>query len=752
MNGTVRDSERKQYSGLERRPASENLDSYQSYSKRNLGSRFTEDDLESQTCPPGETGRYLRQSSGMQSVDNLDGGRGYKNSSMREAAHNEDLLSNSSVDSQVVAKKVAPKKPERKKLKKAQETSSNMEHLIQEQIKLERELKQLQKIRENLAPPLDLGALNTNYMNGSASHDEYYPSEKRLSRSSSSSSEQNKRIPSSKSHKTSHSGHMISGPAHSTARPELTSGDSVDREVEGLLREVSLLKDNEDDTSPLKNNYLSPETTNVLHTHEPRRSSLGMVLNGYHSGVYDPNGYTRHSYSTPPQHNTQFVSVQRNDPAAHDVSLDKVQQFCMLKRQEIYWMNQIRSRRHILEQKLDTLVRQDVEEQYFYSQEELSRTEKAIADLFQSLSHQEVQWLLKNGMASSSPDYIRSPYNVHALQTNNHTSPSVPYNQFEPQFVPRQQQQHSPYPVAPAPSVNGTNAPQRLGYQPTNSQPHYTVNAPPLYPYGTENVLPGFQDSNTSRGNAPYQFQANTNASAMNFVKPYSTDKETQTFNGDQVQNGVNFGHRLNQNVETLESANLTRDRRDLGMRSQDFSRQRVENVSAASQLPEPGNSELGIEANYSQVAPGNHQSLERGGEAPVSHAVPKQRGEKTGEQLTQVSDNEDVHSNMQNRQKPAAVKQPSFDDHEVVKLKEKLEQEQRELQASLEREQIRFMEEQRRLKKEEERQDAWIRQQKMAEQENLQRMRQNLAQNVDGAQGGEQEWSADEVKKTIAI
>ncbi|KAJ7357572.1 Proto-oncoprotein DBL [Desmophyllum pertusum] len=146
INGTERDSERKRYSGSERRPMSETLDSSQSYS------RFAEEDFMSHTCPPGETGRYLRQSSGKEPRESFER-TGYKQPPVRQATQNEDVLSNSSVESQVVAKKVAPKKPERKKLKKALETSSsNMDHLIQEQIKLERELKELQKIRERLVP------------------------------------------------------------------------------------------------------------------------------------------------------------------------------------------------------------------------------------------------------------------------------------------------------------------------------------------------------------------------------------------------------------------------------------------------------------------------------------------------------------------------------------------------------------------------------------------------------------------------
>lgn len=746
---------------------SETLDSYQSYSKSTLGKRLAEEDFLSQTCPPGDTGRYFRQSNGREPRENLDRRPGSKHSYVRQAAQNEDVLSTSSADTQVVAKKVAPKKPERKKLKKAQETSSNIDHLIQEQMKLERELKQLQAIRERLVPPLDLRELNANHVNGSVTNGEHYPSDKRLADPSTSQNGQNRRLPSSKEHKMSPSGHVISGPAHSTARPELTSDDSVDREVEGLLREVALLRDSEDDTSPLKYDYYSPESPNISHRNGTHRSSPGMLVNGYHNGVHQPNvtnGYIQQSYSTPSQFNPQFVSTQRTQPAAPVVSqTDKVQQFCLLKKQEIYWMSQIRSRRHILEQKLDILVRQDVEEQYFYSQEELSRIEKAIADLFQSLSPQEVQWLMKNGMAPSKPEYVRSPYNLHALQTSNHVSPSVSYNQFDQQFLPRQQQQHVPYPVAPGPSVNGMNAPQSFGYLQTNSQPLYTANFSPSYAPGAGNVFPGFQDTSTNTENIPHQFPDTTNASTPSFTKPSSTDKETQTFNGVHIQNGVTPAQRLDYNEETLQSANLQRDPRDLGpLQSANLRRhprglgtktrdrdQRVDNNRSARQLSEPDNSELRIEADHPQVAPVDNARLERE-EALVSQAVPKQQQEKNRGQLAREgTDNEETRSNVHNRQNPATVKQPSFDDHEVVRLKEKLEHEQRELQASLEREQKRFMEEQRRLKEEEERQNEFISQQKKAELENQQRMRDNLAAKAREAEMREQERSADEVRQS---
>lgn len=737
LNSTARDSERKQYSGSEYRPMSETLNSYKPYSKSSLGKRFTEENILSQTCPPGETGRYFRQSSGKEPRDNQDRRSGLKHPYERQVAQSEDVLSTSSTDTQMFAKKVAPKKPERKKLKKAQETSSNMDHLIQEQIKLERELKQLQEIRERLVPPLDLRELNANHVNGTATNGEQY----------STLNGQSKRFSNSRDHKMSPTGHLISGPAHSAARPELTSDDSVDREVEGLLSEVMLLRDSEDDTSPIKEDHLSPEATNVPQRNFPQRSSPGMLLNSYPNGVDRTNvsnGYMQQSYFSTPQMNPQLVSMQRNHPVAPVVSqTDKIQQFCLLKKQEIHWMNQIRGRRHILEQKLDSIVRQDVEEQYFYAQEELGRVEKAIADLFQSLSPQEVQWLMQKGMAPSKPDYIRSPYNVHALQTSSHVSPSISHNQFDQQFLPRQQQQQVSYPVAPASFVTGLNVPQRFGYQQTNSQPHHTANFSSSYAHGAGNVFPGFQATVGNRGNVSHQFQDVANASSPSFAKPPSTDKETQTFNGLHVQNGASPAHRLDHNLETLQNANPERGSRDLDTRTRDMN-----NSLSARRLSEPDDSGLRNEADHFRVDSADSVTTEREDAKLVSHAVPRQQEDESRGQLAREgTNNEEIQSDVQNRPKPTSVKQPSFDDYEVVRLKEKLEHEQRELQASLEREQNKFIEEQRRLKEEEERQNEWIRQQKKAEQENQERMSESLANKAREEQASEQERSVDEVR-----
>lgn len=771
---------------------SENLDSYQSYSKR-LGSRFTEDDYFSQTCPPGETGRYLRDRSAKEHRESVDRQPRYVNySGVRQTAHSaEDLLSSSSVLSQVQAKKVAPKKPERKKLNKSQGESSNMDYLLQEQMKLEKELKELQKIREQLVPPLDLHELNTNHVDGPAiaKYDEQYLGHKPLSVSSPRSTSQNKRSPNSKDLKVSpiSAGHLISGPVHSTARPELTSGDSMDREVEGLLRELLFSGDSDDDTSPLKREHLSPEIeTHIPVTNGTQHSSPRLMVNGYHNGAHDPNvtngynesyytppqhtatdGYNEsyytppqhtatngyiESYSTPPQYTPQFASTQRNHAAPHAVSQDKVGQFCVLKKQEMYWMNRVRHQRQILAQPLDTVVRHEVEEQYFYAQEELCRIEKASADLCQHLTPIDVQWLIKNGMAPSGPEYVRSPRNLHALQTNKHESPSPLYDNLDQRFLLQHQQQQRqqqlqqvPYPAVPGPAVNGMNMPQRLGHHSGLPQPQFSTNVPSPFMQNAGNIFPGYKDASVNNGNVSRQPQANTNASNLSFTKPSCTDKETQTFNEVHVQNGLTNGHRLDRNLETLASDNSSRDSRGQNTRTRDMGIQRVDQNRSTRQPQEPRNHKLRIEADDSQNYPADNAGLVAGA-AHVSHLVSRQQGENTnGELAREGTANEEMQNSTHGRQKPAAVKQPSFDDHEVVKLKEKLEHEQKELRDSVTREQMKFLEEQRRLKEEEERQSAW-----MAEQENQRRIRESLALKAREAQARLEERSADKVRNCI--
>lgn len=734
INGTTvdRNTERKHYSGSERRPTSRILDSYQSYSEGSLGNRFAEDDLMSQTCPPGNTGRYLRHSSSKNHREGFDGQPKYA-SQMRQTTQNED----SPVES--YAKKIAPKKPERKKLKKTEVESSNMHYLVQEQTKLEKELKELQKSRQQLVPPLDLRELNENHVR----YDEQYIGDKPpLSTSSPRVSGQNKRLSNSKVSPIS-SGHLISGPVHSSARPELTSDDSMDREVEGLLSEVLFSRDSEDDTSPLKRDSLSPEMeTRITQTNGTQHSSPRFIVNGHRNGVHEPNvlnGYGESS-STSSQHTPQVLSAHRHHPPASSVSKDKVQQFCALKQQEMYWMNRVRHQRQILAQPLNTVVRQEVEEQYFYAQEELSRIEKATSDLFQHLSPGDVQVLVKNGMVPTDPEYIRSPYNLHALQTNTHASPSRLNNTYDQRFLSQQQQQqHAPYPSLPGPAFNGMNVPQRFGYQQTISQPQYTTNVAPSFAQGAGYAFTGFQDRNINSRNVPNQYQAATNASDLQFVKPPSTDKETQTFNGLQPQNGVATGHILDHNLKKQESANSNRDSRHQHTRSRNISSQHVDQSSVTVQPQEPSDGELRFKAEHSQVSPVDIASLE--GAALVNHAAPRQQEDQpSGEFPRQERDNEELHSNAHVRQKPVAVKQPSFDDHEVVKLKEKLEHEQKELQDSLKREQRKFLEEQRRLKEEEERQKQWL-----AEQENLQSMRESLAIEEKEAQALQEEGTAND-------
>lgn len=760
INGSTveRDAERRQHSGSERRPVSGELDSYQAYSK-NLGSRYTDDDVLSQTSPPG--GRYLRHGSGKEYRRNFDQQPKHSNyPAVGQRVRNEDSLSNSSLESQVQARKEAPKKPERKKLKKTQEESSNEDFLIQEQMKLEKELKQLQKIREQMVPPLDLRELRANQVEGI--------SDGAIARG--------KRSPRSKDSQVSptHSVHLISGPTHSAARPELMSDDSVDREVEGLLSEMLFSEDSEDDTSPLKGGYLSPELeTHIPQTNSTQYSPPRLLVNGYHNGFPDPhlrnsyseshstpangisqfvgdhrthepniiNGYVE-NYSTTHQHTPQFVSAQGNYSApAPSVSQDKVGQFCLLKKQEMYWMNRVRQQRQILAQPLNTVVRHEVEEQYFYAQEELSRIENAIGDLFQRLSPEDVQQLMISGMIPTGTKYVPSPYNLDALRTTNHISPSGLYSKLDQRSLAQHHQRHVPYSAAPGSVVN---VPQRTGYQPTLSQPQYNTSIAPSYAQDGGNLLHRYQDTSFNGGNASRRFQGDTDAISSSFVKPPCTDRETQTCNGGLVRKKVDTGQRLDHDVEISGSVSSNRQPMDQD-KTQYKNDQCVEQIISTKQPEESGN-DLRIEADDSQVYPIGQSQVYPTENASVvidaalvSGMVPSQPEENTAGEGT---GNEELHSNAYGRQKPTAVKQPSFDDHEVVKLKEKLEQEQQELRDSLKREQLKFLEEQRRLKEEEERQNEW-----MVEQENQRRMRESL---VREAEVGQEERSVDEVRNLV--
>lgn len=752
-------TERNRYNGLARRFVSGKGESSRAYSK-DSESRFTVDDFLGQTCPPGEKERYLRHSSGKEHRKNFDQQPDYINyRAMGPKSQSEELLSNSFVESQVQAKKAVPKKPERKKLKKTQEESSKMNHLIQEQMRLEKELKQLQKIREQLVPPLDLRGLNTNHVGG--------VSDRSITRQT--------RSPHSKDIKVSpiSSGRSISGPAHSSIRPELTSDDSVDREVEGLLSEPLLPGDCEDDTSPLKQDFLNPELKiSIPKSNEAQHSSPRLLVNGYHNGLPDRNLRNSHTeaysspengisqsvshyrdhepnlangfvdnYSTTSQNTLQLLSTHRNHSSPSPVvSEGNVEKFCLLKRREMFWMNRIRQQRQILAQPLDKVVRHEVEEQYFYAQEELSRIENAIADLFQHLTPDNVQQLLKAGMLTASPEYFRPSYNLDALRASKHISPSPLNNEFDQRF-PSQHPQHAPFPAAPGPAGKGLNVPHRLGYPPTFSQSQYSANVSP-YAQNAGNAYPRYQDTSFQKGGFPYQFQGDVNTSSLSFVKPPSDDKGTQTFNEVEIQSEITNSQRLNHNLEIRGSSTSNRDLKEEG-KVQEKSGQRVDQINSTTQLQEPDNA-LRMEAGVSHVYAADSVSLVEEA-APIDDARLKKEDENTTEELVRVETvNKAVYSNTHSRQQSHAVKQPSFDDHEVVKLKEKLEHEQQELRDSLKREQMKFLEEQQRLKEEEERQNKWV-----ADQELQRRMRESQEREVESLQ---KERLADEVRNSLNV
>ena len=728
MNGgsIERDLGRNQSGSLDRSIQHKKTESSLSMS-RQVEEKTRKSDYLNQTCPPDETGRSLWSDRAMEK---------------RQFDWASKSLERSSQTGQL--KKSAPKKPERKKIKKTQGESSNVSYLIQEQRKLERELKELQTKRQPLVPPLDLRGANPSQ----ASSVDSIPRDTHLHHSNGWSS--------------TSSGHFISNPTRSVQRPELTSDDSMDREVEGLLSEVLSSRDSEDDTSPSKQDSLVPRTSRK-QDHSPR-----LFVNGYHEGVLEPspgNG-TLGPYSSPRPNNPRFVSDNenrvptlangvydgssphplqfsiariKNSPRAPVESQDKVKQFWSLKKQEMYWMNRVRHQRQILAQSLDMVVRHEVEEQYFYSQEELSRIENAISDLFRRLSPEDVQRLMKNGMVTVNPKYNPSENTLHALQTSCVTNPS----RFDNHSGQWPLSQHQPQPgtssAAPGLLANGVNMPQKFGYQ--RASPQYPQNASVAPGFGreTRNKVLSHQDASLNRERVPSEPHEIHISHVSTFAKPPCDHKETQTFNDLQSRNEYRVSQILDDNVDIPSSVGM--GNKTKGTRDENGQPPREDSV--VQQLQEPGN-EHRVEANYPRIYPAGNTSLEEEDEPVVELASLEQTEVYAAELVPDDPINEAVtHSTVHEVRKTSAAKQPSFDDYEVVKLKEKLEQEQRELSESLKREEMKFREEQRRLAQEQEQEDKW-----MAEQEERQRMRESLSR-VSETQ--DTEWSADKVRTSIS-
>ena len=689
---------------------------------------FVKGDVMSQTCPPGETGRYLKHSRGRDPRESFERQPKYVNYPLvQQLEQNGDLLNNAPLKS--YTRKMAPKKPARKKVKKTEEESKNIDNLLMEQMKLEKELKELQQIREKIVPPLDLSELNANH--ASYSDHERYLNPKSISTSGPSVSSQGRHPKDFKVSSLS-SGHFTSGPSSLTVKPELTSDDSIDREVEGLLSEMLFLRDDEDDTSPLKHDSLSPEVKTYPYTNGAQSSSPKVTTNGYYNGVHEPkitNSVVDSSpsfsgYTPPPAGSRKYHS------RVSDVSQDKIEQFCALKQQEMYWMNRIRHQRQILAQPLNIVVRHEVEEQYFYAQEQLSGIEKAIADLFQHLSPGEVEVLVKNGVVKPDPEYILSPFNSHSLQTNYYTNPS--YNQFGQRSLAQQLQQNAAYPLVPGPATNGINVPQRFGYQQTTSQTQFATNLAPFHSQRIGNAFTGFQETSIGSGNVSNQ--TGTRASDVIVNKPASVNKETQTVNGVHAHNGTTTSNILDRDLKKTEDNSAEVNQRE---RTRNISILPV-SQNTSTKLPQAEDSEQRISNPVDITGLSNEASPDN------QIAVGKQEDQPSGEFVVQGAGNEkEYYVAPEENGKLVAVKRPSFDDHEVVKLKEKLEFEQKELSDSLKREEMRFLEEQRRLKEEEERQNQW-----MAEQENRRRrIQESMIIDEREVEMVEQQLSVDEVK-----
>ena len=673
--------DRKSDSGLERWRVPLKMGLCQSYiTGKDSGSTSLEleDDFTKQTCPPGEIGRYLRQqhsSTEPPLAGRLPKTRPAKHPPVRQLAQDEDNSSMSSWEFRGGANKLSHKKPE-KQPKKSQEQSGKLAVLIQEQLQLEKELNELEQIREQLVPPLYLQSLTSSNQadddsslkasNGEQSH-------RSVVEFTLYSGIQKDHIPKRRGISSALDAGLnlpVSGPSSATAGLEVTSGDSTDREVEGLLSELLFPEQNYDDTSPLLYDGVLEEKMKFSDQNEVKVSSRTRMSNGFHK----PNNFPSianemmHNYSTPPKPLAHFgaglVPAQTNQTRASSFSHEKVRQFVSLKKHELYWKNQIGNRRRILEQKLDTVARLGVEEQYFYSQGELSKIEKAIADLFQCLSPVDVQWLTRNGVTQTT------------------CFPSQP-KLLSPVFGQPSHQRHY-FDITQGPSGKGLSVPREFGYNQSIPQTQSTTNS---IPSGEPGRGPNY-------GMTFIGLQDTDNISAVFSRNPPCSNKETQTVNG--FQGGLNsasgINHTFAKQHEFLNQVLVTRQ-------------------------PQ------GPVGKVEVVDPKGH-SGDRASEA---------RKEEIGEDISvaQFSHGErwrvNPHSSVRGKPQQTPVKQLSFDDQEVVRLKEKLGLEQSELQETLEKEKILFLEEQRRLKEEEVEQLNWMRQRREMERQNAGRTCQTI-------------------------
>ena len=187
----------------------------------------------------------------------------------------------------------------------------------------------------------------------------------------------------------------------------LVSDDSLDREVEGLLKELCGSQEIEE---KLRNS--STHLNDMEESSFPTKSfkSDTSVFNGASSQVRvcpasisrEPEGVfgkrkLRPSKKRSIGNRVSLDNVVGYNPSAIVVTNDQeaAKEFLELRKVETNLREKIKLYRQFLEQKLDDATRQEVEEQYFDTQEELCRLEKTMIYLCSFLTKGQVNWLLR---------------------------------------------------------------------------------------------------------------------------------------------------------------------------------------------------------------------------------------------------------------------------------------------------------------------------------------------------------------------
>ena len=612
------------------------------------------------TCPPGVRGRYLHEhcgSTGQPSVRQFARG------------DHEEFSSGSS------SELLPPKKPARKRSSSNQENPPNG-GLLQEQLQIERELQQLdhERSKDFQVPPLDLRALNKapaelesftlsqslmDLQRCKDVHRNQSPCGHLFDYSSSINSERQ-----IGSNQATNAGSLL--------RPELFSDDSIDREVEGFLNDFepprfSPMGCNTSTASDQREPVFQPRTE------RPFENNLKtMVYNGV--GIIPSSLRSRHEPVVSPSFVTQV-------PSGLEISQERLRHFCILKKQELFWRSQIAKYRGFLEQRLDRVVRQDIEEQYFYAQEELCRMEKALAAVFYQLSSIETKWLMQHGLIST-----------HRLQK------SVSSVTLE-------------FPDISLLSLAGHESDQRP-YQPKNGLSDVTRD-PGLVHNGFSHVgLGGVPPIESSGLTSPAALHAPQQQHSS--VGHLQFHKETQTQDNNSVA-----GH-VSPYYQNGTEDSLRRDP------------QREVPSPQRSVSEEPGNQCAGHRGEGKQQLQLRHQQQEQlwqqqqqqqqllrqqQQQQVLRQQQQRQRQQQQQQQQQLNQDEQSREPNLAEAEKKAATKQPSFDDEEVRQLQKEVEREQRELEEVLEKEREQYKEEQRRLKEEEQQEQEWLRQQKEMEQ-----------------------------------